>query len=200
MKFPPSIHNLIEEFSKLPTVGPKTAERYVFYLLKQKQSDLDRFASCLKDLKRDIFLCQSCGVISNQKVCSICLEPARKNGQICVVSSTQDMLTIENTNKFKGNYHILGGVINTIDGVGPETLNISGLLERLEREKTKEVILALDSTLEGDTTSKYLSSKLKPYKIKITRLARGLPMGSDLEYADAMTLINALENRNELDQ
>ncbi len=199
MVFPPSIQNLIKQFSKLPSVGPKTAERYVFYLLKQNQSNLDEFSTCLKDLKKDISLCQVCGAISDQKTCSTCSDPHRNQTQVCVVSTTQDMISLENTNKYRGKYHILGGNIDTVEGVKPEQLNIKSLLNRIRQEQIQEVILALDSTLEGDTTAKYLVSQIKPLKIKTTRLARGLPMGSDLEYADSMTLINALENRNEID-
>lgn len=199
MQFPSSIQNLIDQFAKLPTVGPKTAERYVFYLLKQPQSHLDELSRCVKELKKDISLCQSCGAISDKKICSICSNSSRDTGQACVVSTTQDMITMENTNKYRGIYHVLGGNIDTIEGVKPDQLNIPSLLEKVKDGRIKEVILALDSTLEGDTTAKYLISQLNPYNIKITRLARGLPMGSDLEYADSMTLINALENRKEID-
>lgn len=199
MQFPPSIQNLIDQFAKLPTVGPKTAERYVFYLLKQPQERLDEFSRHLKELKKDISVCESCGAISDKKICSICSDSSRDQSQVCVISTTQDMISMENTNKYKGVYHVLGGNIDTIEGVNPDQLNIPKLLEKAKKGEVKEVILALDSTLEGDTTAKYLISQLKPYKIKTTRLARGLPMGSDLEYADSMTLINALENRNEID-
>lgn len=199
MQFPPSIQKLIDQFAKLPTVGPKTAERYVFYLLKQPQETLEEFSRYLKELKKDISLCESCGAISDKKTCSICSDSSRESTQVCVISTTQDMISIEKTNKYRGVYHVLGGNLDTIEGIKPDQLNIPKLLEKVKRGEVKEVILALDSTLEGDTTAKYLISRLKPYKIKITRLARGLPMGSDLEYADSMTLINALENRNEID-
>ena len=199
MQFPPSIQKLIDQFSKLPTVGPKTAERYVFYLLKKPQKDLDELARSVQELKKDISVCRSCGAISEKDLCSVCSDSSRDSEQICVVSTTRDMITMENTNKYRGVYHILGGNIDTIEGVKPDQLNISSLLEKAKQGKIKEAILALDSTLEGDTTAKYLISQLNPYNIKITRLARGLPMGSDLEYADSMTLINALENRNEID-
>ena len=199
MQFPPSIQKLIDQFAKLPTVGPKTAERYVFYLLKKPQKDLDELARSVQELKKDISVCRSCGAISEKDLCSVCSDSSRNSEQICVVSTTRDMITMENTNKYRGVYHILGGNIDTIEGVKPDQLNISSLLEKAKQGKIKEAILALDSTLEGDTTAKYLISQLNPYNIKITRLARGLPMGSDLEYADSMTLINALENRNEID-
>ena len=199
MQFPPSIQKLIGQFAKLPTVGPKTAERYVFYLLKKPQKDLDELARSVQELKKDISVCRSCGAISDQEVCSVCSDSSRNTEQVCVISTTQDMITMENTNKYQGLYHVLGGNIDTIQGIKPDQLNISPLLKKAKQGKIKEAILALDSTLEGDTTAKYLISQLNPYNIKITRLARGLPMGSDLEYADSMTLINALENRNEID-
>ncbi|HMB65334.1 MAG TPA: recombination mediator RecR, partial [Patescibacteria group bacterium] len=163
------------------------------------QKNLDEFSTSLKELKKDISVCRSCGAISNQELCSICSNSSRDPAQVCVISTTQDMISVENTNKYQGIYHVLGGNIDTVEGVSPDQLNISPLLEKAKQGKIKEVILALDSTLEGDTTAKYLISQLKPYNIKITRLARGLPMGSDLEYADSLTLINALENRNEID-
>lgn len=199
MQYPPSIQNLIDKLAKLPTVGPKTAERYVFYLLKRPQQELNELSQAIKELKKDISVCRSCGAVSDKDICSICSDTSRQPEQVCVISTTQDMISIENTNKYNGLYHVLGGNIDTIEGVKPDQLNIPSLLEKVKKGEVKEIILALDSTLEGDTTAKYLMSQLKPYEIKITRLARGLPMGSDLEYADSMTLINALENRNEID-
>ena len=198
MKYPQSIQNLIDFFSKLPTVGPKTAERYVFYLLKQEKDDLQKFASAIANLKDKITICEHCFGVTDTSPCSICQDTKRDNSILCVVSNTRDMISLEKTKEFKGKYHVLGGVLDTIEGIHPEKLKIKQLLERIPKENIKEVILALNPTLEGETTAIYLTKILKPYKILITRLAKGLPMGADLEYADEITLSNALKYRNQL--
>lgn len=198
MKYPLAIQNLIDLFSDLPTVGPKTAERYVFYLLKQTPEKLKNLAQAIAELKEKTTLCQTCLAISETNPCSICADISRNKETICVVASTQNMLSIEATKGFGGLYHILGGLINTIESIKPEQLNIKQLVEKVKQNKIQEIILAMDPTLEGETTSMYLAKLFKPYNIKITRLARGLPMGADLEYADEMTLANALKNRTNL--
>jgi recombination protein RecR len=198
MKFPLAIQNLINQFSKLPTVGPKTAERYVFYLLKQPAEELQRFAQFIAELKEKTTVCSSCLAISETDPCFVCANKERSKEIICVVASTQDMLTIEATHQYNGLYHILGGTINTINDIRPEHLKIKPLIERIEKNNIKEIILALNPDLEGETTSLYLIKLLKPLNLKITRLARGLPSGADLEYADEITLANALKYRNEL--
>ncbi len=195
MNYPPSIQNLINYFIKLPSVGPKTAERYVFYLLNQKQEELDLFAEAIKDLKRNIKICQKCCSVSNAKICNICSDSKRQQDIICVVANTRDMLTIENTGQYNGIYHVLGGMLNSLSNTKPKNLTIKQLLLRLKREKIKEIILALSPTIEGETTAMYLEKIISPYKIKVTRLARGLPTGSDLEYADNLTISNALKYR-----
>jgi recombination protein RecR len=198
MKFPQAIQNLINQFSKLPTVGPKTAERYVFYLLKQPAEELQRFAQFLAELKEKTTVCSECLAISETNPCFICADKKRNEEIICVVANTQDMLTIEATRKYNGLYHILNGTINTINNIGPESLNVKQLVEKIKKGRTKEIILALNPDMEGETTALYLSKLLKPAGAKITRLARGLPSGADLEYADEITLANALKYRNEL--
>ncbi|OGF28450.1 recombination protein RecR [Candidatus Falkowbacteria bacterium RIFOXYB2_FULL_34_18] len=198
MKYPESIQNLIDYFSKLPTVGPKTAERYVFYLLRQSAEDLQKFAQLLAELKEKTTLCKTCFSISDSNPCHICSNQERNQSIICVVSTPQDMSSLESTKEFTGLYHVLGGVLNAIEGIKPEQLTIQNLLNRIKNQKTKEIILALSPNIEGETTSMYLTKLLKPYKVKITRLAKGLSTGSNLEYADKLTLTHALKYRNEL--
>ncbi len=200
MKYPASIKNLIEQFAQLPTVGPKTAERYVFYLLKQNPEKLKMFAHHLSELKNNIKVCASCLRISENDPCEICSDKQRDAGQICIVANLQDLISMENTNQYHGQYFVLGGLIDTINGVKPEDLNIRKLAEKINKllkEKNQlEIILALSPTMEGESTALYLSKLLQNSKIKISRLARGLPMGANLEYVDEMTLGNALKYRN----
>lgn len=198
MRFPPAIQNLIDQFSSLPTVGPKTAQRYVFYLLKQPVEELQKLAQYIAELKEKTITCSSCLAISESNPCPICADKKRQPNIICVIASTQDMLTIEATGQYNGLYHVLEGLINTIEDIKPEQLNIKQLVDKLKKNSIKEIILALNPTLEGETTVMYLVKLLKPYKIKITRLAKGLPTGANLEYADEITLANALKYRNEL--
>ena len=198
MKYPKSIQNLIDSFSKLPTVGPKTAERYVFYLLKQSGEDLQQFAQSIAELKENIVICKNCLAVTETDPCSICRDKNRDQALICVVANTRDLNSIELTSVYKGGYHVLGGLINAIEAIKPDQLTIKQLIKKIKANKIKEVILALNPNMEGETTALYLAKILKPYKIKITRLARGLSTGSDLEYADQSTLANALKFRNEL--
>lgn len=198
MKYPSSIQNLINHFSKLPTVGPKTAERYVFYLLKEHPESLQQFAQAIAELKEKTTVCRDCLAIAETNPCPICSDQKRNRSIICLVADTRDLLAIESIKQYNGLYHVLGGVINTIEGIKPESLNLKQFLNRLKQPAVKEIILAFNPDLEGETTSLYLAKLLKPYKIKITRLAKGLPMGADLEYADEITLSNALKYRNEM--
>jgi len=198
MKFPSSIQSLINCFSKLPTVGPKTAERYVFHLLKESPEYLQKFAQSIAELKEKTVVCRVCFSYAETNPCPICSDSARNKGVLCVVADTRDMITIESTKQYNGVYHILGGQLNAISGVTPRQLNVKELTQRIKSGSVKEIILALSPNLEGETTSMYLNKLLKPSKIKITRLAKGLPMGSDLEYVDEMTLANALKYRNTL--
>lgn len=197
MRYPASIQNLIDHFSKLPTVGPKTAERYVFYLLKAHPEWLQGFAQAMAELKEKTTVCLNCLTIAETNPCSICSDPKRNHAIICLVADARDLLAIEATKQYSGLYHVLGGVINTIENIKLESLNIKQLLNRL-KPPVKEIILAFNPDFEGETTSLYIVKLLKPKKIKITRLAKGLPMGADLEYADEITLANALKYRNEI--
>jgi recombination protein RecR len=198
MKYPSSIQNLINFFSKLPTVGPKTAERYVFYLLKMQAEEIQAFAQAIAELKEKTLICKNCLAVSDTDPCQICSDPKRNQKKICVISNSRDMISIESTGEFDGIYHVLGGVIDAIKGIKPEDLNVSRLVKKAEKNQAEEILLALNPNLEGETTSLYLSKILKKQNVKITRLAKGLPMGSDLEYADELTLANALKYRNEI--
>ncbi|MCX6799971.1 MAG: recombination mediator RecR, partial [Candidatus Falkowbacteria bacterium] len=190
---------LIYFFSQLPGVGPRTAERYVFSLLNNKQDDLLQFAQALVELKEQVKNCSICNCITESDPCLICTGKNRDRNQLCIVSDSRDMLTIEATGRYPGLYFNLGGTINMIDGVNPETLASQQLLIYLKHNQNfKEVILAFDPTIEGETTAMYLAKLIKPVNLKITRLARGLPMGASLEYADEMTLNNAFKYRMEV--
>ncbi len=197
MKYPQAIQNLIDRLSFLPSVGPKTAERYVFYLLNQSEERLNDLALAIKELKQKTTLCKICYTVSSSSPCPLCLDPERNKQSLCIVENTQDLVAIESTKQYNGRYFVLGGLINTISGVGPEDLNIEKLIKLIQSEQIQEIILALNFTLEGETTSMYLNKLLKN-KIKITRLAKGLPAGSDLEYADETTLASALKYRSEI--
>ena len=197
-KYPQSLQNLINWFSRLPGLGPKTAERLVFYLLNQPPADLEKFGLAVKNLKQNIITCLKCQNFSETNPCLICKDAKRNQSVICIVAKPQDLAAIEKTNQYQGVYHILGGTINPLEGIGPQHLKIKELVERIKKDRVREIILALNPDMEGETTTLYLKKLLKPYKIKITRLARGLPMGSDLEYADEITLGDALKGRKEI--
>lgn len=197
MKYPEAIQNLIEKLSTLPSVGPKTAERYVFYLLRQSEEKIKNLATAINELKEKTKVCKNCFVLSENDICPICADKNRRAGVLCVVENTQDLVAIEATKQYDGRYFILGGLINTINEIQPEDLNIRKLLTRIKNEEIKELIIALNFTLEGETTALYLTKILKDH-LKITRLAKGLPAGSNLEYADELTLGNALKYRSEL--
>ena len=198
--FPPAIQNLIDEFNKLPGIGPKTSERFVFYLLKQSEEEIEKFAKAIENLKKKITICSQCYNFSEKDPCPICTDPRRDKSLLCVVAYPQDLQAIEKTNEYKGLYHILGGILNPIEGIGPKELKIQELLKRVKKSNSKiqEIILGLNPDLEGEATAIYLAKLLRPLKIKVARLARGLPMGSDLQYADEVTLSNALEGRKEM--
>ncbi len=183
---------------KLPTVGPKTAERFVFYLLQQNPEELQKFAQAIAELKEKIIICQNCFAVTDSHPCEICRDQKRDSSLLCVVENTRDMLAMEKIKEYNGYYLVLGGVINSLEGVRPDNLRIKELINKAKTGKIKEIILAFNSNFEGEATSLYITKELKTYKIKITRLAKGLPMGSDLEYADDITLANAFKNRNEI--
>jgi recombination protein RecR len=198
MKFPSSIQNLIDDLSQLPTVGPKTAQRYVFYLLKQPAEFLNKLAADVAGLKKNLKICQSCLAVSESSPCQICADKNRDQATLCIVATQPEMLSLEAGKKYNGLYFLLGRNLRPQEGIDADKTNIAALLARLKKGGIKEIILALSPTIEGETTSLYLAKILKTFPIKITRLARGLPMGSDIEYADEITLNNALKNRNEI--
>jgi len=197
MQYPHALQDLIDRLSDLPSVGPKTAERYAFYLLKQNPDKTIALAESLKGLSSDLTVCQSCHAISASDPCPICNDRTRQKQVLCIVENLPDLIAIENTRQYTGRYFVLGGLINTVDEIGPKDLNIDKLIKKIKQDGIKEIILALNFTLEGETTTMYLTKLLKDH-IKITRLAKGLPAGSDLEYADEITLGSALKNRNEI--
>ena len=199
MKYPAAIQNLITRLSELPSVGPKTAERYVFHLLRQSQDKLSGLAGAISELKEKTTVCQTCLAISENNPCPICADEKRDAETLCLVENSQDLAAIESTRQYKGRYFVLGGLINTINDVKPDDLNVARLVKRMKSGPIKEIILALNFTLEGETTSLYLTKLLQGH-VKISRLAKGLPAGSDLEYADELTLGSALKNRNEINK
>lgn len=191
--YPKTFEDLIYEFQKLPGVGNKTAERYSFNVLSWSDEDIDEFSGILKNLKKKVKRCKICGNLSEGELCSFCGNRNRNKNIICVVQDAKDIVAIESMQEYEGVYHVLGGVINTQKGILPNQLNIDKLVNRINQD-TQEVILALDPTVEGETTSLYLS-KLLDGKCKVSRLAYGIPMGSHLDYADSLTLLKAFEGR-----
>ncbi len=193
---PNSVQVLIELFARFPGIGRKTAQRLAFYLLKAKREEAVALAKAIIDVKDRIFKCSTCNNIAEVDPCPICTDPRRDHSIICVVQEPMDVLAIEKTGHFRGLYHVLGGVLSPLNGIGPDDLNIDGLLQRLE--SIQEVILAINPTRDGDTTALYLSKLIKSRNIKVTRIAQGLPVGIELEFADEMTLTHALEGRTNL--
>jgi len=189
------LENAVNEFSRLPGVGQKTALRLVLHLLNQPADDVMRFSDALVRLKTDICYCNTCNNISDHAICEICSAPKRDKGLICVVEDTRDVMAIENTNQFNGVYHVLGGLISPMDGVGPSDLNIEKLVERLKNNDVHEVILALSATMEGDTTIFYLYKKLRDFNVQISTIARGIAFGGELEYVDEVTLGRSIATR-----
>lgn len=198
MIYPKSIAALIEQFQKFPSVGPKSAQRMAFYLLKMPKQEVEKFAQSIIEAKENTFACDVCFNMSSTNPCEICQSTSRDRSIICVVSETKDLIAIEKTNEYKGLYHVLQGLISPIDGIGAEDIRIKELLHRLAENDVKEIILALSPSVEGEATSLYLNKLIKPFGIKITRIAFGLPVGADLEYADEITLARALEGRREM--
>ena len=189
------IQDLMDELGRLPGVGPKSAQRIAFHIIQSDRVDVTRLAEVLKTVKERVKFCSICGNISEEELCKICRDPRRDKTSICVVEESKDVLAIEKTREFKGNYHVLGGAISPIDGVGPENLRIKELMSRLAETTIGEVIIATDPNLEGEATATYLTRLIKPFGIKVSRLASGLPVGGDLEYADEITLGRAFEGR-----
>jgi recombination protein RecR len=185
---------LIDQFERLPGIGPRTAQRLALHLLRQPEEQIRAFAEALLAARSQVGQCRRCFHLSAEELCDICRNETRCNGQICVVADSRDLLAMERSREFRGLYHVLGGLISPMDGVGPELLQIQPLVERVAREDTTEVILALTPSVEGDTTSLYLARLLRPFT-SVSRIAYGLPMGSELEYADDVTLARAFEGR-----
>lgn len=192
------VARLIEEFSRLPGIGPKTASRLTFYLLRAPDKQVRALAEALRNLKEQIVYCERCYNIADTSPCAICSDPARDHSTICVVEEPLDVMALERTGSYKGVYHVLHGAISPVDGVGPGDLRIEELMARLRTEDVKEVIIATNPNLEGEATAMYLERLIKPLGIRVTRPAYGLPVGGDLEYADEVTLSRALEGRREL--
>jgi len=193
------IQDLIDELGRLPGVGPKSAQRIAFHIIQSDRVDVTRLAEILKTVKERVKFCTTCGNISEEVLCRICKDPRRDNSSICVVEESKDVLAIEKTREFKGKYHVLGGAISPIDGIGPESLRIKELMSRLAQTQINEVIIATDPNLEGEATATYLTRLIKPLGVKVSRLASGLPVGGDLEYADEITLGRAFEGRRSYD-
>lgn len=198
MIYPKAIASLIEQFQKFPSIGPKSAQRMAFYLLRMPMVDVENFAKAMIDAKTNTRTCDICFNLSAQSPCEICSSTTRDRSVICVVSETKDLIAIEKTNEFKGLYHVLQGLISPIDGIGADDIRIKELLNRLTNEEVKEIILALSPSVEGEATSLYLTKLIKPFGIKVSRIAFGLPVGADLEYADEMTIAKAIEGRREV--
>jgi len=190
-----AIQDLIDELGRLPGIGPKSAQRIAFHIIQSERVDVSRLADVLRTVKERVKFCTQCGNISEEELCKICRDPRRENSTICVVEESKDVMAIEKTREFRGTYHVLGGAISPIDGIGPENLRIRELMVRLGDTKIQEVIIATDPNLEGEATASYLIRQIKPLGIKVSRLASGLPVGGDLEYADEVTLGRAFEGR-----
>jgi recombination protein RecR len=196
--YPEPVARLIEALQRLPGIGPKTAQRLTFFLLKRPTDEVASLADALTQLKALIVHCQACFNVTQEDPCRICRDPRRDARLLCVVEEPNDLLALERTGEFRGRYHVLLGALSPLDGIGPEDLKVRELLSRLEREPVEEIILATNPSVEGEATAIYLGKLLKPFATRITRIARGLPVGGDLEYADEVTLSKALEGRREM--
>ena len=196
MDFPSKIlENTVNEISKLPGIGKRTALRLALHILKQPENQIDALADSIKTLRKSINFCSECYNISDNEICEICSNTNRENGELCVVEDIRDVMAIENTSQFKGRYHVLNGLISPIDGVGPADLKIDTLIERIKGGKIKEIIFALSATMEGDTTIFYINKNLSSFDIKISTIARGVPVGDELEYTDEVTLGRSILKR-----
>ena len=198
MYYPEPISKLIDSFTKLPGIGPKTAVRLAFFVIDMNDDDVVDFAKALVSAKRELTHCSICGHITDQETCSVCQDHTRDESIICVVEDSQDVIAMEKMKEFNGKYHVLHGSISPMDGIGPEDINVPNLIKRLKENDVKEIILATNPNIEGEATAMYISRLVKPSGIKATRIAHGLPVGGDLEYADEVTLAKSLEGRREL--
>lgn len=198
MYYPEPISKLIDSFTKLPGIGPKTAVRLAFFVIDMNDDDVVDFAKALISAKRELTHCSVCGHITDQETCDICQDHTRNEQLICVVEDSKDVIAMEKMREFTGKYHVLHGSISPMDGIGPEDINVPSLIQRLKDNDVKEIILATNPNVEGEATAMYISRLVKPSGIKATRIAHGLPVGGDLEYADEVTLAKSLEGRREL--
>ena len=198
MQFTPPLAKLIEQFQKLPGIGPKSAQRMAFFILNMNVEEVAEFANAVVEAKEKVKHCSKCYHLSANNPCEICTNSRRDTNTICVVADSRDVIALERTKEFKGKYHVLTGLISPLDGKGPDQLSIRELIGRLPSEEISEVILAINPTIEGDATVLYLNNLIKPLGIKVTRIAFGLPVGADLEYADDVTLTRAMEGRREV--
>ena len=189
------LENAVNEFARLPGIGKKTALRLVLHLLKQNENDVQQFSEVVARMRNEIKFCQRCFNVADGDICSICANSMRKQEIICVVESIRDVIAIESTQQLNGTYHVLGGIISPLDGVGPDQLNIESLIHRIQKEKTEEIIFALNPNIQGDTTIYYIQKKLQHLNVRITTIARGIAFGGELEYADELTLARSLQNR-----
>ncbi|MCE3226684.1 MAG: recombination protein RecR [Bacteroidetes bacterium] len=189
------IEQAVDAFSKLPGVGKKTALRFVLHVIKQDKTEADKLSALISRLKTDLKFCESCFNISESSICEICANPVRDSALICVVQDYRDILAIEKTGLYKGHYHVLGGLISPLEGIGPSNLTIEPLVEKLKSGSISEVILALNATMEGETTSFFIFKKIAPYNVKLSAIARGIAVGDELEYADEVTLGRSITNR-----
>ncbi len=196
--FAAPLERLIAEFRRLPGIGQKSAQRIAFYVLRNSRDDAARLAQAMLDVKDNLGICAECNNISDGELCSFCRDPHRDRASVCVVEEPHNVLPIETTRSFEGVYHVLHGAISPLRGIGPEQLKIKGLLDRISKGDVKEIILATNPTVEGEATAVYLSRLLKPLGLKVTRIAMGIPVGSDLEFADEVTMSKSLENRREM--
>ena len=192
------IAKLIEEFAKLPGIGKRSAERLAFHILKESKERVESFSKALIDAKEQIIFCPECQSLTDKTPCDICKDAKRDHGVICVVENPKDILAMEKTKEFSGVYHVLHGVISPIDGIGPGDIKVKELLERVGKGDVREIIMATNPTIEGEATAMYIAKLFKPLEIKVTRIAHGLPVGGELEYADEITITRALEGRHEI--
>lgn len=197
MDYPAPLAILIDELRRLPGVGPKSAQRIAFHLLRASREENERLSRAVAALLDQIRLCERCNAIADQALCSVCRDPGRSEKLICVVEEPHNLLSVERTRDFRGRYHVLHGALSPLQGVGPEELKLAGLLERARGGEVEEVILATSPTVEGETTAAYIASQLRPMRIRVTRIAMGVPVGSDLEWADEATMARAMEGRRE---
>ena len=194
------IEDAVQEFSRLPGIGKKTALRMVLQLLRMDEGEVDEFTGALSRMRHQVKFCKTCHNVSDSDVCMICVNPARNRGQVCVVETIRDVIAIESTQQYNGLYHVLGGILSPLDGIGPEQLNISTLHDRVKNNEVTELIMALSPTIEGDTTVYYIARQLKDLPVMLTTIARGIAFGGELEYADEMTLARSLAKRLPIDQ